>query len=63
MPTSPDHNDTWSPFAMRVVLTVLGIVNVVLAALRDGWLRWVLAAIAVLLFCAAIVPPFRRPNR
>jgi hypothetical protein len=60
--TDPD-NDTWSPAAMRTLLALIGAP--VLAAtilLCSGWLRWAGGALVVIIACAVLMPPFRKPR-
>lgn len=55
--------DTYSPTTVRVLLTAAAIVLVVLAVLfTGGWATWAFVVLAVILFCAAVTPPFRNPR-
>lgn len=63
MPEPEPDDDAHSPVTSRVILAVVasvllfGAVNLVC-----GWLTWFLAALAVLVGCIAMCPPFRSPN-
>lgn len=58
-------NDAWSPRSMRILLTVVALALVAVTVLLlsvHTWLWWLCIALAVILLCAAITPPFRRPR-
>lgn len=60
--TDPD-NDTWSPAAMRTLLALTGTgVIAVTVFLCSGWLWWAGIALTVIIACAVLVPPFRKPR-
>lgn len=54
--------DTYSPRVIRVILACFTLGFAATAVfLTDGWLRWLFAALAVIVGCATITPAFRRP--
>lgn len=54
--------DVYSPRTVRVALALitLGLVGAAVF-LVNGWLTWLLTALAAITGCATITPPFRRP--
>lgn len=64
--TEPDDTpDTWSPRTMRIALVILAAGLVTCAFLLSSifnWMWWLDMAVAVILLCASITPPFRRPR-
>jgi len=55
--------DTFSPRTVRVILGLFGVAHAAVAVfLVDGWLRWLFAALAVIILCATVTPAFRRPR-
>lgn len=54
---------TYSARTIRVLLLTFATISSLTALfLVNGWLAWLLTALAVIAFCAAITPPFRRPR-
>jgi hypothetical protein len=61
--TDQEPDDTHSSRGTRVILAVITLILGYGAVfLVDGWLTWFLAALAVLVGCIAMCPPFRNPT-
>ena len=64
--TDNDNNDAWSPWTMRIILGFFAAGLIGLIFIKDmpigSWPWWLCLTLAVILLCAAITPPFRRPR-
>ena len=63
-PEPAEQDDVYSPRTVRITLAAVAVALALVAILvTSGWLDWLLFAVAVILGCAAITPPFRRPTQ
>lgn len=61
MTTEPEQDELYSPRTVRILLALVAVALAAVAFLfTAGWLDWLLCALAVIIGCAAITPPFRR---
>ena len=62
-PDDQPDDDVYSPRTMRTLLTVGGLTAITLAmTVFHSWPRLAFIALAVIMLCAAITPPFRKPH-
>ncbi len=57
------QDDHYSPRTVRIILAMLALALAAVSVLLvDGRIRWLFAALTVIVLCAAVTPAFRRPR-